>query len=169
MVIIMKEYIYYISYGSNLLTKRFNLYITGGEDKELNIKQVGCLDKTSPKDVIKIQLPYNIYFAKSSSKWGNKGVAFLDVSKSGESYSKGYLITKEQYLEVSKQEGAWYDNEFYLGEYNGYPLYTLTSSTKYTNNRPDEAYLDVIRKGLLETYKDLSIKEINNYLLRRQT
>ena len=162
----MKEYVYYICYGSNLLEERFNLYIIGGENKEYKIRQNGCKDKTLPQKVIPYEIPYNIYFAKTSSKWENKGVAFLDVTHPGKSFGKGYLITKEQYQEVSAQEGAWYDNEFYLGEYEGYPLYTITSRTIYDKTLPGELYLDVICKGLKRTYPKLSKTEIHEYLKR---
>ncbi len=162
----MNEFVYYICYGSNLLEERFHLYITGGNHKELNITQTGCMDKTLPIEAIPFELPYNIYFAKQSSKWENKGVAFLDVSTKGHSYTKGYLITKEQYLEISKQEGPWYDDEYFLGEYNGYPLYTFTSSKKFKETTPGEKYLNVIRQGLINTHTYLSNEDINNYLKR---
>lgn len=162
----MKEYVYYICYGSNLLSARFLLYITGGKNKELNIKQTGCEDKSLPKEMIKYELPYDIYFAKKSKTWENMGVAFLDTTKKGHSYTKGYLITKEQYLEISKQEGSWYDNELYLGEYNSYPLYTFTSSEKYPQTKPGDKYLNVIKQGLNETHVALTQKEINDYLKR---
>lgn len=162
----MKEYVYYICYGSNLLEERFLLYITGGSNKKLNITQKGCNDKSLPLKMIPFELPYSIYFAKQSSKWENKGVAFLDTTKKGHSYAKGYLITKEQYLEVSKQEGPWYDNEFCLGEYDGYPLYTFTSSVKYPQTVPGEKYLNVIKKGIQDTHKNVGENEIDHYLRR---
>lgn len=162
----MKEYVYYVCYGSNLLTERFLLYITGGESKELNITQKGCKDKSLPLETIKYELPHNIYFAKKSGKWENMGVAFLDTSTKGHSYTKGYLITKQQYLEVSKQEGLWYDNEICLGEFNGYPLYSFTSSVKYPQTVPGEKYLNVIRKGLKETHESLTNKDIDEYFKR---
>lgn len=162
----MNEYVYYICYGSNLLTERFLLYIKGGINKELNISQEGCYDKSLPKEIITYDIPFNIYFAKESSKWEHKGVAFLDITKPGLSHAKGYLVTKDQFHCVKRQEGSWYDQEVYLGEKNGYPLYTFTSSVKYSQMNPGEKYLDVIRRGLLETYQDRTIEEINHYLQR---
>ena len=92
-----------------------------------------------------------------------------------------YLITREQFIEIVGQENAlepnepsiridfrttvaqgeslinanWYSRIIYLGEESAYPIFTFTggwpdSDIEY--NTPGEKYLQVIKKGIGETY-----------------
>ncbi len=63
--------------------KSFNrkilVYIKGGN---YNGKiYSGCGDKTPPKDLGWIYVPYRLYFAKRSQRWDNMGIAFLSCNK----------------------------------------------------------------------------------------
>ncbi len=96
---------------------------------------------------------HNIYYAKKAKSWNNQGVAFLDYENDGICMGRMYLITKEQYEDVKRQEGPWYDYEVYLGTCDNYPIFTFTNKVKLAAVKPSTQYLDVIRAGLKETYK----------------
>ena len=145
-----KEYVWYVSYGSNLLLERFLLYITGGYNKRIKVNQDGCDDKSLPLLSKNTIIPYRLYFANSSRTWNKGGVAFIDVNTPGQTYGRAYLITKEQLSQVQDQEGGWYQNKFYLGEIDGIPAYTLTSYVRYPKNTVDHKYENVITDGLVE-------------------
>ena len=149
------NYVWYACYGSNLLEERFNEYLLRTTSKQIPIE-------SKP-----ITLNYVMYFAKNSTRWNNKGVAFLDANTKGETLGWKYLITKEQFNEIQKMEGSWYSNKLFIetDEY-GIDTYTFTSKTKYETVKPAENYLNVIKKGLKEKY-NLENKEINQYLQAR--
>ena len=60
----VKDPVWYVCYGSNLLGSRFGRYITGGFCEENNKKYNGCSDKTLPSKNVAVELPYKLYFAK---------------------------------------------------------------------------------------------------------
>lgn len=151
------DLVWYACYGSNLCRERFLCYITG-EPFEGKTYNLGCSDHTLPRDDRPVLIPYELYFGNSSHTWGGCGVAFLDTSKPGTALGRMYLITAEQYAEVRDQEGrssAWYNAEVPLGTVDGYPIFTFTNSNRRTENAPSARYLDVIRRGLAETYPQL--------------
>ncbi|MEH7223319.1 hypothetical protein V7112_05830 [Bacillus sp. JJ1566] len=185
----MKQYVWYASYGSNINRDRFLCYIKGGRPKGSNETEVGCKDPSSPIDEGTFTISYPLYFAKEAGRWGSKGVAFISASKNDNAvtYSKKYLITSEQFLDVLKQENsgiqfnidlekvkesgsmvfrkkAWYGRILYLGDDNGYPIYTFTAPwdmDDITFNKPSHEYLETIISGLKEYY---SKDEIYHYL-----
>lgn len=148
-----KDLIWYVSYGSNLLEERFDIYIQATKSK---LPPLMTQTKT---------LPYELYFAKSSSQWSDKGVAFLDIHKKGKTYGKAYLIHQDQLEDIQKKEGSiWYDciHEIEKDEY-GISYVTLTHSNRYPNHQPSKEYLEVLGAGLKETY-GFDMKMIENYL-----
>jgi len=159
-----EELVYYVSYGSNTLYERFIVYIKGGYNKELEISQIGCTNKSLPKSSIPYEINHSIYFANKSSKWNNEGVAFLDITKPGHSLGRAYLITKSQLHEVHQQEGDhpnWYNKLHKLGDIDGKEVYTITNSGRLEDNKPGIKYINVIIRGLKQIYK----KEIvENYI-----
>ncbi|MEH7382705.1 hypothetical protein V7138_19740 [Bacillus sp. JJ1533] len=176
----MKDYVWYASYGSNINRDRFLCYIKGGRPKGSNETEVGCRDTSSPIDEGMFTIPYPLYFAKEAGRWDSKGVAFIDGSKNEKAmtYSKKYLITSEQFLDVLKQENsgiqfdidltkvresgamvfrkrAWYGKILYLGDENGYPIFTFTAPWDMNDvqfNKPSNEYLETIITGLKEYY-----------------
>jgi hypothetical protein len=162
----MKKYVWYACYGSNLLEKRFNYYITGTNgitDEDLKIFQKPCNDKTLPLAWEEYVIPYPMYFACYSSKWCNKGVSFIDTSKkNGSSISRIYLITEDQFEHVQKEEGSLYSKKVSLGEYKGYEVYSFTNLNSLPRVKPSMKYENVLRRGLAELGK--SEEEITNYL-----
>lgn len=158
--------VWYISYGSNMLFKRFALYIRGGKLKGTEKEYKGCTNKSLPVQTTACRLGYDVYFGQESSTWGG-GVAFLDTSRSGHAYARAYLITYEQMLEVHIQEGKgerWYKDLIEVGEIDSIPAYTITNKIKRPPNAPTNEYVKVIAKGLKETYPNLSRKKRAEYM-----
>ncbi|MEL1135066.1 gamma-glutamylcyclotransferase family protein [Desulfitobacterium sp. THU1] len=151
-----EKYVWYAAYGSNINRQRLMAYI------------MGCSDKTPPKEEMPIMLNHPIYFSNHSGRWNHKGVAFLDLDKVGKTYGKRYLITQEQLNEIQVLEGGiWYNEIVQVGEDNGTHIKTLTHTPRYSEDVfPDLTYLEVIQRGLKETYPNLSSVEIDSYLLQ---
>jgi len=171
-----KQFVWYASYGSNINRERFLCYIKGGAPEGSTRVEVGCKDASLPLKESAFTIHYPLYFAMEASGWQNQGVAFLELSPAKDvvTYSKKYLITLEQFLDVVKQENngidvdidlkevkeegskifrprAWYGNILYLGEEEGYPIFTFTApwDLKHVESkRPSHAYLTTIIKGL---------------------
>lgn len=185
----LDEKVWYACYGSNLLQERFLCYIQGGQPAGANTSYIGCEDKTPPIDSEEMYISAEIYFAKVSRNW-NGGIAFIRTTftPTASTYGRIYLITKGQLIDIARQETntstsleiefgkvikngsyifkqpSWYGNLLYLGEHNGFPIFTITneqdsqSSTKHSN-----AYLKTIIDGLRESHW-LDNLSIINYL-----
>lgn len=147
--------VWYATYGSNVNKERFMNYIEG------------CSDTTPPQKERAIIIDHELYFANRSGRWEDRGVAFLDLGKEGKTYGKMYLITKEQFREIQRQEGpTWYDGVGNLGFKDGIAIKTLTHSTRFVDeNSPCKAYFDIIKEGIRSTYPTLKDEEIDAYLL----
>jgi hypothetical protein len=162
------DYVWYASYGSNLLYERFLTYIKGGVCKFNGVNYPGCRDNSLPKDSRPITIPYKMYYGNKSKSWGNAGVSFLDIDIKGQSLGRMYLITKEQLEDISRQEGrgdVWYNHSVNLGEYNGNDIITITNKNSRTHQKPCDKYLDVIRRGIKETYPDMIDFDVMKYLV----
>ncbi|MGP4108679.1 hypothetical protein ACTWQM_16650 [Virgibacillus sp. L01] len=183
------KYVWYASYGSNLSRDRFLCYIKGGKPKGAEKLEVGCKDKSLPVKETTYIMHYLLYFAKSSDRWQNKGVAFIGLNEDEKyyTYSRKYLITVEQFMDVVKQENngavlnidlidiikngsktlrdSWYGTILYLGEDDGYPVLTFTADwdLDVPYNKPSEEYLSMIINGL-KTTLELKDTEVLNYL-----
>lgn len=183
-----KQYVWYASYGSNLNPERFLCYIKGGSPEGSTRVEAGCRDNSLPIDESTFIINFPLYFAKNASGWGNQGVAFIGLNQDSDdiTYSKKYLVTTEQFLDIVKQENggiefdidldevkekasinfrhSWYGNILYLGEEKGYPIFTFTAPWDITEidwETPSHAYLTTIIKGL---QSELSNEEIYQYL-----
>ncbi len=104
----MSEYVWYCSYGSNLLYERFKLYIQGGTAPFIDKNFAGCTNKQLPEDNSGMIIPFELYFSKQSKPWENKAVAFIDSKKdiSKQTWSRIYKITREQFRQVVLQENG---------------------------------------------------------------
>ena len=161
------EYVWYLCYGSNINIDRFMMYINGDKNGHFAHKE-GCQEHSKPIDSKPYIIRRRIYFAKHSGKW-NGGVAFLNYRSLGKIYGKIYKIKKSQFLDIFKQEHHFkdYNTILYVGKYNKVPIYTFTSIYKLNDlEKPSDRYIEVIRKGIMETYKNLSTKQIDKYLKR---
>lgn len=163
------DYVWYASYGSNMLYERFLTFIKGGYCRFNGVEYKGCRNKLIPKDSRPIAIPYNMYFGNEGSVWGDSGVAFLNVEKYGQALGRMHLITGEQFEDIlSQQERGenWYNQSVSLGEYNGIQIVTFTNKSARPYNDPCDSYLEVLRMGLKETYPLMSDFEIMKYLVQ---
>ena len=184
-----KQYVWYASYGSNLNKDRFLCYIKGGSPFGSTRIETGCKDSSLPVAESPFIINYPLYFAKKAAGWQDQGVAFIGLKQAPDSltYSKKYLITIDQFLDVVKQENsglvfdmdlnevkekgskifrqnAWYGNIIFLGEDNGYPIFTFTAPWDRSSvdvKKPSPNYLATIIKGLKTDYTN---EEILDYL-----
>lgn len=190
-MLISDKHVWYVCYGSNIYTERFMTYINGGRIPGKDTIETGCHDKTPPKAEKKYILPYELYFAGNSKRWGNAGVAFIkdEKSKDKKTYGKMYLISLEQFIDVVCQEnncqmGMFGEKEFlemiHEGKYvlfperkygklmcigydNDIPLVTFTANQIDTNiNSPSEEYIKMLAKGIGNTH-GLNNRELADY------
>jgi hypothetical protein len=169
------DYVWYASYGSNINKDRFLCYIKGGTPIGSSIREIGCRDKSLPKDEKSFIIPHQIYFAKESRRWQRQGVAFIDLerSKKFKTYSRMYLVTKEQFFDIVSQENTisqfevnlddvikkgslvfrdtWYGHLLYIDEADGHPIFSFTSPYPLDPNKvkkPSDDYFKTIIIGL---------------------
>jgi len=162
------DFVWYASYGSNLIYERLVVYIKGGKCKFNGVTYDGCKNKSLPKDTRPVTIPYKMYYGNESSPWGIGGISFLDTQGRGQSLGRMYLITEEQFEDISKQEGHeedLYNQSLSLGEYNGVEIVTISNSNTRPYNNPSDNYLRVVQMGIKETYPDMSEFEIMKYLV----
>ncbi|WP_042457065.1 hypothetical protein [Neobacillus dielmonensis] len=179
-----QQYVWYASFGSNMNRDRFLCYIRGGSPAGSTRVEVGCRDASLPVAESFFTIPYPLYFAKEAAGWQSMGVAFIGLNQNpvNPTISKKYLITAEQFVDVVKQENngidfhldlsevkkagskvfrhSWYGNLVYLGEEQGYPIFTFTAPwdiTETYTRKPSTAYLSTIVNGAKEHYTDEDI------------
>jgi hypothetical protein len=97
---------WYAAYASNLLSRRFALYLEGGVLAENGRVHTGARDPAPPVKIAPLRLPGTVYFATESTTWPGTGRALYDpvMPLPGGSAGRGYLITAEQFLDVVAQE-----------------------------------------------------------------
>lgn len=181
--------VWYFSYGSNILVDRFLCYIHGGTPTGSTRAEVGCEDKTSPKETHEMSIPHPLYFSKERSKWGEGGVAFIDHQPvdNSETIGRVFLITENQFKDVIAQENnettididlqtiikqgyakvtdGWYGRVMYLGKKEGAPIFTFTSNTPMDEQKikkPAKSYIKTITDGLMKM--NMSKQDIGDYL-----
>ena len=167
-----EEYVWYVSYGSNMLKERFMCYIEGGS-YEGSRYHPPCDDTTPPVAVKAIDIPHDMYFANTSGSWDFGGVSFLDTNNEGKALGVAYLITKEQFDHVVFEENSgrpqnpdygWYEDTIDLESIDGFEVKTITNKILLPYNEPVAKYLDVLRRGIRENWPDMSDEEIDDYL-----
>lgn len=109
----MKDLIWYGCYGSNLKKNNFLRYIQGDPSENITARYKGFSDKSKPRNDKQYRFPYELYFSKQSKKWDKKGVAFIKLQKTERTETLGriYLIKKEQFIEVVRQESGKKPND----------------------------------------------------------
>lgn len=162
------DVIWYAGYGSNLGKERFMCYIEGGICRENRKEYDGCTNKQLVSDADDhAWFPGQMYFGNKSGTWNGKGVAFYDPKASGRTFMRMFKITWQQLKEIQKQEGPsakWYGRIQALGIHaDGCQIYTLTSEIRHTFNAPDDSYLSLITKALIEE-NGFTENEANRYL-----
>ena len=158
------DYVWYACYGSNINIDRLMIYINGDKNGKFAHAD-GCVDKSKPVEAKPYIFNCPIYFAKHSTRW-NGGVAFLDYENVGKSYGKIYKIKMNQFKEILKQENGSksYDAIIYVGDYENLPIFTFTAPHKREDlELPSKEYCDVIKKGILDTYTDMTGEDVEKY------
>ncbi|MDN3594132.1 hypothetical protein [Zunongwangia endophytica] len=185
------ERVWYACYGSNLMEDRFLCYIAGGTPNGAKRTYVGCTDKAYPKANKSYLINHEMYFAKRSHTWSGGSAAFIKPTKdeTATTYGKIYSISKDQFVDLVKQEIAfegdlsidfekvieqgyldvatdvWYDRILFLGINDEMPVFSFTNSEFMEKelNAPHPLYLEKIILGLRQTYQFTSV-EILKYL-----
>lgn len=171
--------IWYLAYGSNLNENRFLFYILGGTPNGQVAGYDGCRDTSLPRKKSNMIISHELYFAESSVRWENGGVAFIKNEKNAniQTYCRMYLITRQQMEDIAKQETgsesyltidfeeaiqngstifkdpSWYGKMLYLGNKDKYPVFTITSRRLRTFTTPGQRYISIIASGIRETFK----------------
>lgn len=189
------EYVWYASYGSNISNNRFLCYIGGGRAKGALSEEVGARNHALPLKYEMLRIGKKQYFATESKRWQNQGVAFISSAYSKEiTLGKMYLITKEQFEDVVKQENnrpvtsyldlkldqarhegsaiviedSRYGRILFLGQKDGAPIYSFTNPNDLEiYKKPSSQYLLMIASGILENYQ-LSLNELCDYFMHKK-
>ncbi len=153
------DYVWYVSYGSNLSKERFMRYINS------------CSDTSEPVDEKVKTFNFSMYFATKCRSWGRGGSAFIDDSKPGMTYCRMYKIKRSQFEEIMAMEGSNYTRKIDLDPImsGDCPCYTFTTAKPLYEefNAPSQEYFDTILTGLKEMYPDTSETLLRFYLLSR--
>ncbi|WP_295723523.1 gamma-glutamylcyclotransferase [uncultured Methanobrevibacter sp.] len=167
-----EEYVWYVSYGSNMLKERLLCYIQGGPFRGSKYRQP-CEDTSLPLLVKPFKVPYDMYFGNTSASWEEGGVSFLDISKPGNAFGVAYLITKKQFEHIVVQENSgrppkegygWYENIINLGMMKGFNVLTITNNNLRPYNTPCDTYSDILHEGIKENWPDISDEDIEDYI-----
>ena len=166
------DYIWYVSYGSNMLYDRFRCYIEGGSYKGSRYHPP-CEDTTRPIAMKAVDISYDMYFGNTSGSWQLGGVSFLDTAKKGHALGVAYLITREQFKHVAAEEntgrfpdgtGTWYEDIITLGEMGGFELVTVTNDELRPYNEPCEDYFNTLKDGIRQNWPEMSEEDVERYL-----
>ena len=175
----MSAFAWYVGYGSNLSSARFDRYLAG------------CRDTTPPWRWTPVEVPHRLLFARESSRWAGGGVAFLDPEPTpgARTLARAWLVTWEQFTDVLAQEcglpvgsvavpvletvrvvphpGHWYGCVVPLGRREGWPMVTFTdeAAAALIQGGPGPAYRAVIAEGLAEAH-GLTPAEVDEYIAR---
>ncbi len=99
--------VWYAAYGSNLCRERFLRYLQGGTvPNSVGTMQHGARDPAPPLSDRPYAIPRALYFAGTSTTWGDGGVAYLDADRRADDPTLGrlWLITTGQFEDVYRQE-----------------------------------------------------------------
>ncbi len=186
--------IWYAAYGSNLLKDRFLTYLRGGEVPGSGRHQHGARDGSDPVDDQPYRFDRPLGFGRESRGWGGRGVCFVDPDRTvpGDTLGRAWLITDEQLADVWAQENGtvdgpaidvealvtggsldldlgrgWYRRLECLGSLDGHPVATITCDSMPEPNAAGMAYLEVVGRGLIETW-GMPAGEAADYLASRR-
>ncbi len=172
--------VWYVAYGSNLAERRFSSYLQGGRPAGATRDYTGCRDTRPARRTAAVEVDGGLVFAGRSRAWGG-GMAFYDPAALGRVACRAYLVTVEQFADVTAQEmrrpagGAFarslgealaaveavrvmgaghYETVARLGERDGTPLLTVTvdAAQRPPLAAPAPAYLRWLVTGLREAH-----------------
>lgn len=185
--------VWYVAYGSNLALGRFRSYISGGRPVGGLRTYPGCRDQRAPTRLLSLHVPGGLVFAGESSVWGG-GVAFFDEKAPGRVACRAYLISTDQFADLTAQEmrrppggefareleglldglqslhtlgPGTYESIVRLGVHEGAVLLTVTHGdvADLTLAAPSAAYLSQIAIGLHEAH-GWDPEQIGTYVAR---
>ncbi len=185
--------VWYVAYASNLALDRFRSYLCGGRPSGGLRDYAGCRDARDPARLVSLRVTGGLVFAGSSSVWGG-GMAFLDRGTPGRIACRAYLISAEQFADVTAQEmrrppggefareledllteveslhtfgPGLYETVVRLGTFQGAALLTVTHRDvgDLAPAAPSIAYLSQIAIGLQEAH-GWGAERIGTYLAR---
>jgi len=172
---------WYAAYGSNTDEERFRRYLAG------------CRVPAEPADSRPFVVDLPLYFAGTTTRWGDGGVAFVGPERDPQpaTLARAWLLPVERIAEVGAQENrlpidaarldldavtaagllsvheGWYDAWVSCGVLDDLPVVTLTSSTaREPRNPPARAYVEVVARGLRTTH-GMTRKDVASYLAPR--
>ena len=183
-----EELVWYVSYGSNMHADRLTTYLSGGTPPGGQRTYPGARDPRPPRRDVAVWLPGGIYFATHSPVW-NGGRAFYDPTLPGRAAARGWLITSQQFSDISAQEmyrepgvdldlttvlttgrhqtGAGrYETLLHAGDLDGHPLLTFTAPWRAADipgTAPSLAYLRMLAAGLIAAH-DWNTDQAATYL-----
>ena len=172
--------VWYVSYGSNLGMERFRCYLSGGRPAGGMRRYSGCRDARDPSEIVSLHVPGRLAFAGRSGVWGG-GMAFYDAHHDGHVACRAYLVTAEQFADITAQEmrrpagGEFarrladlladvtsehtigpgrYETVSHLGVRVGAPMLTVTNGdvSSLEPAAPSAPYLRSISTGLREAH-----------------
>jgi hypothetical protein len=192
----VRSHIWYVSYGSNLLSERFATYLEGGTPQGRTTAQQGARDPSRWTDDRPLLIPHRLFFTGDAKVWGGGGVAFVDPhGGKPETRSRAYRITAEQFQDVLAQESGRpvghevdmeqavasgtaqlgdgrYDLVIHLGQLEGESMFTFTtprSPSIMEPNPPSEAYRATIVQGLVQCHTELDTTAAEAYIDERSS
>jgi len=172
----MQDLVWYVAYGSNILAERFMCYINGGQFRNNGRDHKKCPDTTPPRAKMLYELPFDMYYGNHSGSWDRLGVSFLDATKPGKAYGVAYLVTKEQFEHIYREENGgllpkpnstWYNRILELGSIDTIPVKTFTNEGIVEKVDAGERYQKVLIEGLKENYARLGNQKITEYVVSR--
>ncbi|MGZ5418301.1 MAG: histone deacetylase [Nocardioides sp.] len=172
--------VWYVAYGSNLGLERFRCYLAGGRPAGGTREYAGCRDPSDPDRIVSLDVPGGLVFAGRSRVWDG-GMAFYDAHASGRAACRAYLVTADQFADITAQEmrrppgGQFahdlagllgdvasvhtmgpgrYETVTRLGVLEGAPLFTVTHDdvASLEPAAPSLPYLRWISAGLREAH-----------------
>lgn len=171
--------VWYAAYGSNVWSRRFHTYLTGGRPPGAGRPMRGARDPSLPAADAPCELPFALAFVGQSRVWGG-GLATLITDGPADATALGrrYLITRQQFADVLAQESGRpldasdaaaavfdsadpivvgpgrYDLVVPIGSADGVPVLTFTmpTHTRPAHNPPSAAYTACIVQGLVESH-----------------
>lgn len=172
-------HVWYVSYGSNLLAERFEVYLLGGSLAGLDRSYPGGAATDPASAERAVVLPGRLRFALDAPQWGGGGVAFWDRDGVGHGVlARAWRVRLEQYLEVVHLENGgthraaapwrqdvlstgsallddgWYGRLVLAGHLDGEPALSFTHPRPgHLPTRPPSArYAGVVARGLVQTF-----------------
>ena len=188
----MIEQVWYVSYGSHMLSESLLAALQGGPIPGGHGTEPGCRDQAPPQDERAVIIPHPLYFASRSPKWQGSAVAFIDSEAAGVTYGRAWLLSTEQCADMIRMvngteadspvpfvnvpsdlaSGAYtglkgpFGRLLQLGALEGKPLLTITSAKPFSVQAcriPQTHYLQICIAGLRECF-NLSKQAIRKYL-----